>query len=211
MNIIDNKIFDNLNLLPYDCQGWHGRHPIFQELISKVKPKLIIEVGTWKGQSAINMAKIIKKNELNCKIYCVDTWLGALEFWDIYKHTKERNLNLKNGYPQIYYQFLSNVLHENLQDLIIPFPNTSSIASKYFKNNNIKADLIYIDASHEEEDVYMDIKNYIKLLNPGGIIFGDDWKGGAANGVKAAVSRFARENNSSLIVTNDNIFWQINT
>lgn len=209
MNIIDEKIYENLNLLPYDCQGWHGNHPIFEELINKAKPKLIIEVGTWKGQSAINMAKIIKKIKLDCKIYCVDTWLGALEFWGAYKHTPERNLNLKNGYPQIYYQFLSNVVHENLQDLIIPFPNTSSIAYSHFKNNNIKADLIYIDGSHEEEDVYIDLKNYTKLLNKDGIIFGDDWPGGAANGVKAAVNKFIKENNLNLKITNDNIFWQI--
>lgn len=209
MNIIDDKIYENLKLLPYDCQGWHGNHSIFQELIAKTNPKVIIEVGTWKGQSAINMGKIVKKMELDCKIYCVDTWLGAVEFWGAYKHTPERNLNLKNGYPQVYYQFLSNVVHENLQDLIIPFPNTSSIAYTHFKNNNIKADLIYIDGSHQEEDVYTDIKNYIKLLNQGGIIFGDDWKGGANNGVKAAVNRFIEENNLNLKITKDNIFWEI--
>jgi predicted O-methyltransferase YrrM len=205
MNKIDNTIYDNLELLPYDCQGWGGTLPIFSELISTVKPRLIIEVGSWKGQSAITMAKTVKELKLDCKIICVDTWLGALEFWDWEKHTPERNLLQKNGYPQIYYQFLSNVVHDNVQDIITPFPNTSSIAARYFKNQKVTADLIYIDASHDEEDVYLDIQNYIGLLSPHGIIFGDDYIGW--DGVNKAVNRFIKDHNKKLETSG--IHWKI--
>jgi predicted O-methyltransferase YrrM len=207
MNIIDKSIYTNLELLPIDLSGWNGNCKIFKTLIEKIKPSTIIEVGTWKGQSAINMANIIQQNNLNCNIYCVDTWLGALEFWGFACDTPDRNLLQKNGYPQIYYQFLSNVVHTNTQDIILPFPCTSLIAARFFKNKKISADLIYIDASHDEFDVYHDIKNYYSLLSENGIIFGDDYI--TFPGVALAVNKFTEEMNLSLNLTEHN-FWIIN-
>lgn len=173
---MQSNIYEGLELLPQDLQGWNGNSDVFRQLIEKTNPKVIIEVGTWKGQSAINMAKVIKEQNRDCKIYCVDTWLGSLEFID--DNTPERDLMKKNGYPQVYYQFLSNVVHNGVQDIIIPFPQTSLIAARWFNSKCIKSQLIYIDASHDEEDLYTDIASYIGIID-NGIIFGDDitWEG----------------------------------
>jgi len=203
MNTIGENIYEGLELLPEDSQGWNGNDPIFKELIKEKQPSVVIEVGTWKGQSAVNMGKAIKEQGLNTTLYCVDTWLGAIEFWDNLADSSERDLMLKNGYPQVYYQFLSNIVHNNLQDVIIPFPNTSLTCAKYFISKNIKADLIYIDASHEYEDVLKDIKVYWEILNDGGIMFGDDYS--AWSGVKEAVNKFKQENN--LTLGGDLNFW----
>ncbi len=159
--------------LKQDLQGWNSQHPLFAELIQQVQPKTIIEVGTWKGASAINMGIVAKTWAFDTKIYCVDTWLGALEFWTTHKETQERDLMLKNGYPSIYNQFISNVIHAGLQDMIIPVPNTSFIGAKILQHYNIKAELIYIDGSHEYEDVLSDIKSYKELCS--GVMFGDDY------------------------------------
>jgi hypothetical protein len=71
-----------------------------------------------------------------------------------------------------YRQFLSNVIHENLTDRIIPFRMNSTEAAEGL---NIMADLIYIDAGHSEESVFNDIHAWSKHLNPNGILCGDDW------------------------------------
>jgi hypothetical protein len=153
------------------------------------------------------MAEHIKHTNKSTKIYCVDTWLGAIEFWSSHKSTPERDLLLKNGYPNIYYQFLSNVVHRKVEDIIIPFPNTSYIGYLYFKSQNIKADMIYIDASHDEFDVYNDIKHYMEILNTNGVIFGDDYK--SWEGVKKAVDRYSYENDLDVQLAENN-FWVIN-
>ena len=197
MNNLEN-IYTDLHILPRDEQGWNGNSIVFRDLINELKPNTIIEVGSWKGQSSINMGLCLKANGIPGKIYCVDTWLGAAEFWNELAHTPERDLLLKNGYPQIFYQFLSNVVHNNLQDIIIPFPNTSLIGAKYLKYNKITSNLIYIDASHEELDVYNDLVAYYDLLQPGGVMFGDDFH--AWPGVYAAVNRFARENEFDITI-----------
>lgn len=156
-----------------DLQGWNSDHPIFRQLIEQTQPEVIIEVGTWKGASAIRMAKICKELGLTTKIYCVDTWLGSIEFITTMKDTPERNLMYRDGYPQVFYQFWHNVQVNRVDDIITPIPNTSSNGARYFRHYGIKADLVYIDASHEYEDVKQDIINYTPLCNK--VMFGDDW------------------------------------
>lgn len=199
--------FDNLTefkLLNKDIQGWNGTNNIFSELIDLTQPEYIIEIGTWKGQSAITMAHHIKENQYNSKIICVDTWLGAIEFMT--DEDSEHHLMISFGYPQVYYQFISNIIHEKCEDIIIPFPNTSLIGAHYFISHGIKSQLIYIDGSHSYTDVDLDINFYWKVLDEKGIIFGDDYQCGD---VKDAVDKFVNENKLDLKLqhTEKNIFW----
>ncbi len=185
MNLINTNVYDNI--LPSNIeqvQGWNSYSNVFQQVIEETRPSVIVEVGTWLGASAINMGKITKQLGLNTKIYCIDTWLGAEEFWTSLRDTPERNLKLKSGYPQVYFDFLSNVVRHQMQDIITPIPNTSHIGSRILKHYNIKADLIYIDGSHDYSDIKQDIIDYKELLNPNGVMFGDDIGWG---GVKQAV------------------------
>ena len=62
--------------------GWNGDRQIFPALIKQLKPSLIIEVGSWMGLSAANMATSCKALGLNdTAVVCVDTWLGSKEHW----------------------------------------------------------------------------------------------------------------------------------
>jgi hypothetical protein len=90
----------------------------------------------------------------------------------------------------VYYQFLANVCHKGHQQRVVPFPQTSATAALWLRYFGFTAELIYIDASHEEEDVYADLLAYWEVLAPGGVIFGDDW---TWDGVRLAVLRFTRE------------------
>lgn len=162
---------------PDDVRGWGSDSPIFKEMIEQVRPRLIVEVGTWKGASALTMAQACDALDLDTRIVCVDTWLGAHEFIGV---GGERDLLLRHGWPMVYFQFLANVVKANQTRRIIPFPQTSLIAARYLAQHQIKADLIYIDGSHDEVDVAMDIRAYLPLLRTGGVLFGDDydcWEG----------------------------------
>lgn len=177
---------------PLDLHGWGHESTAFRELIQTRKPKLIVEVGTWKGASAIRMAEEVAAAGLDSQILCIDTWLGALEFWTAQDDPERyKSLRLQNGWPQVYYQFLANVCHKGHQQRIIPFPQTSATAALWLRYFGLKADLIYVDASHEEDDVYGDLLAYWEVLAPGAVLFGDDW---SWDGVRLAVQRFAREN-----------------
>ncbi len=188
-----------------DLQGWNGRHPIFEEIISHVRPSLIIEVGTWKGQSALHMAEVLKKVGVQCKILCVDTWLGNIEHWNIKRSDRiYDSLSIKNGYPQLFYQFLANVMHCGQSDVIIPFPQTSTSAARWLCNAGIKADIIHIDASQEYNDVVMDLKAWAPIIADQGVLIGDDYPW---EGVQRAAHEFATERNLEIYV--DNPKWVV--
>jgi hypothetical protein len=186
MNKIGDKVFEGIQPSGVaNVSGWNSDQPLFRELIEKTRPAVIIEVGTWLGASAIHMAKICRELGLQTTIYCVDTWLGAEEFWTSQADTGERDLRQKNGYPQVYFDFLANVVQHDCQDLIVPIPNTSTIGSIILQDRRVLADLIYIDGSHEYQDVKTDVLAYKKLLSPKGLMFGDDIGWGS---VKMAIS-----------------------
>ena len=199
MSFIDKYYYKNFTPL-YEgvkTENWCGKNPVFEQMVSWIKPKTIIEVGTWKGNSTIQIANATKKHNLDSTIFCVDTWLGGIDIED--KFTKKRF-----GYPTVYFDFLTNVINSDCQDIIIPVPNTSKCCYQMFKKNKIKAQLIFIDASHQEEDVYDDLCNYGELLEEGGKLFGHDWQW---VGVNNAVTRYAKENNRIIDQSGCGQFW----
>ena len=176
---------------PDDASGWGSDSLAFGELIEELRPTRILEVGTWKGGSALNLASHLQRLGLDAEIVCVDTWLGALEMWtDLDDPSRHGALGLRHGYPTLYYRFLANVCRAGHQDRITPLPLPSFTAAQWFAVNGVQAEMIYVDASHEEEDVYQDLVSYWNLVRPGGVLFGDDWDW---DGVRLAVQRFAGE------------------
>ena len=77
----------------------------------------------------------------------------------------------------------------------MPFATTSVIAARFFARRNIKADLIYIDGSHDYIDVKMDLLHYTHVVSENGMIFGDDY---CWEGVKQAVDEHVSDNNTRL-------------
>ena len=181
-----------------DPQGWGHRHWVFDYILKAARPKVIIEVGTWKGGSAVKMAQLIKELGLDAALICVDTWLGSPEH--IRKPEKNRwtdSLNRRWGYPQLYHKFMANVLKWNCQDVIVPFPATSENAAVVFGQARLKADVVYIDAAHEYEPALRDFRDYWEILNDGGYLIGDDYIGW--EGVTKAADEFAQSKGATLV------------
>jgi hypothetical protein len=186
------------HLRPLDLQGWGSDDPNFKRVLEQTRPELIIEVGTWKGGSALHMLEEAAKMGFSPEIICVDTWLGALEFWmDKNDPDRYRSLDLLAGFPSIYYQFLSNVVHLGRTSQVMPLPMTSLIAARWLSLHGVKSRLIYVDASHDEVDVMADLEAFWPLVEQNGILFGDDY--GIWPGVTAAVQKFASKQGLSII------------
>ena len=173
---IQNMIFggnpyDGFTTIDYDLHGHDQGYDraFFADILDRSKPKTILEIGSWKGRSAVEMARVAP----NAEIVCVDTWLGAIEFIKP-PGDSSRCLDRINGWPMVYYTFLSNMIHEGLSDRVTPFPMTSTLAMRQFRNNGFKFDFIYIDGSHETDDVARDIIEAKQIINPNGTICGDD-------------------------------------
>ena len=177
--------------------GWSAPLDVYERIIreaaeslwtaSNSSLRLVVEVGVWQGLSALHLARALKAHTGGGALLAVDTWTGALEFWTGRGgFTRERNLHFRNGYPQVYYHFLSNAVRSGLAEFVVPFPVTSRLASDFFREKNIEwqrtgsssrmmPDVVHLDAAHEENDVAEDIRLWWPLLRPGGILLGDDF------------------------------------
>ncbi len=192
--------FAGFDHAPYalDLQGWNQDDPAFAAVIAHVRPRLIVEIGSWKGASAAHMARLCQQQGLATRIICIDTWLGSVEFlrWRAKRPDYYAALGHVQGWPMLYFQFLANMAKSGLADMITPFPMDSANAMRWLKELGLAADMIYLDGSHEQDDVARDLEHAYAILRPGGVLLGDDYVNWP--GVTAAADGFARRKRESL-------------
>lgn len=153
--------------------NWGGDNELFKELIRERNPEVIVEVGSWRGESAITMGRLLAELGLDGAIICVDTWLGSAEHWNDPGAGGGLNPGI-DGHPTVYRDFLANVKGAGLTETVIPFPISSEAGARYLGHVGIHPDLVYIDASHEYRTVLNDMEAYWEILAPGGTMFGHD-------------------------------------
>lgn len=103
----------------------------------------------------------------------VDTWLGGAEHW--LDREDRALLGLVGGYPTVYRQFIANVTARGAASDVFALPLSSTAAARVLEELGVVADVVYIDASHDLDDVSADLRNYWRLLRAGGLMFGDDY------------------------------------
>lgn len=207
-------VWANMEPWPTNIHRYNDWSRYFSSIITAQKPKIIVEIGSWYGFSAISMANILKKEQLDSMIICIDTWLGSIEHWA--GNVNREQLMLKNGYPQVFYQFMSNVKNAGHLDTIFPIPMPSLAALRWMDLKGVKADMVYIDGSHNEHDVNWDLRYSFSILNDGGTLCGDDY---TWNTVSRPVEAFAAEIGKKVVVGDQIIssrgtpqaFWMIKT
>jgi len=162
--------------LPFVAQGWFVRtvEIMLGQFCKQVRPSVIIEVGSWLGKSTRFLAD-------RCDLLiAVDHWLGSKEHQEAHKETL----------PMLFDQFLSNCASRQHKILALRMTSAEAAALPL-----PQADLIYIDAAHEEDAVKADIGDYFGFLAAGGVMCGDDYDPRIARGqgIARSVHGFASE------------------
>ncbi|MBS0603535.1 MAG: class I SAM-dependent methyltransferase [Verrucomicrobia bacterium] len=187
------------SLMPQAFEGELLNARPLENLIKATGAKTVIELGSFKGDSTILIARNLPESGI---VYAVDHWF--LPPYDQSVPFFYAKVDVKN----LYNQFLSNVIHTGQTEKIIPVRTSTLDAVSFFKINGISPDLIYVDASHDEKSVYDDLTAYFPLVKGHGVICGDDYIWGINDlPVMKAVNRFARENNLEIHVDENKVFW----
>jgi SAM-dependent methyltransferase len=211
-NRLRGNAYQYLNTKGYlpDLRGWI--HPNFEPKLQEISdtaigaPLRILEVGSWKGLSSSILGRIARSRNDGSSVLCIDTWLGAPEFWTwgIDDPTRGVSLGLNHGYPSVFYTFTRNMKAAGLENQVVPFPISSDQGFDVLRHYKATFDLIYVDAAHEENAVLRDMENAWSVLAPGGMLFGDDYSSNWP-GVVAAVHRFIRARNLKGVA--DDVLW----
>lgn len=155
-------------------EDWFTYPNLYKKVVESAGNEFhFVEVGSWKGRSSVFMAVEIINSGKNIKFDCVDTWEGSVEHLD-YDEIKEKKL---------YDIFLNNI--ESVKHVINPVKMSSLEAVNLYGDKTL--DFIFIDASHEYEDVKRDIIAWLPKLKIGGVLAGHDY------GVFDGVTRAANE------------------
>jgi len=147
---------------------------IYREAVRRApadKRSVFVEVGAWKGRSTAYMAVEIANSGKPIEFYVIDTWDGSDEL----EHMKD--LDCRDG--RLFSVFCENMARGGVLDLIYPVRMKSVIAAKLF--GGAKTPLfVFLDGSHEFEDVSSEIHEFVKRMHRLGAVIGGhdyDWPG----------------------------------
>nr|ACD54616.1 unknown [Adineta vaga] len=146
---------------------------IAQEL--SIPLHLVVEIGSFIGKSSSNIGRVIQNNPAwadKTVLLCIDTWLGSVEHW-----IQERPLiGIEFGRPTIYEQFLANMIEAELTNTVLPLSTPSLVGAQILLRHKLFPQIIFLDSAHLQGETLVELELYWELLQPGGILVGDDWK-----------------------------------
>jgi hypothetical protein len=147
--------------------------PVWTEIFDsrkETKIKSVLEIGSYEGRATVFLCSNVLDPKTKYDI--VDTFGGSLEESGM-EATAERLSN--NDF--IYENFVHNISFHTDIDFDIHRGMSQNILPTLVEANK-KYDLIYIDASHEADDTFVDAYYAHKMLNKGGLLIFDDfgWK-----------------------------------
>lgn len=163
---------DVASLIPQDVDGWCDFADVYDGAVKRA-PEFgsLVEVGAWKGQSAILMARLIQRSKKQLRFTVVDHWEGSGEH-----HT--------NGIAcdNLRAEFEANLKRHNVWGQVDIASGPSPYAAHCFDDASL--DFVFLDASHDRASVVADIKAWLPKVKTGGILAGHDYGyAGVAAGV----------------------------
>lgn len=133
--------------------SWLGHIPFVFYLVPQLKPMMVVELGTHRGNSFFAFCQAAKEAGLSTKCYAIDTWRGD-------SHT--------GYYIDDIYSDVSKHLQENYPDNAVLLRMTFDEALIKFENGSI--DLLHIDGLHTYEAVKHDFETWLPKLSEKAVI-----------------------------------------
>lgn len=152
--------------------GWfhHGQHIL--SLVKTHQPRVVVELGTWRGASAIAIARCVRA--WRGVVYCVDTWQGNVD---------------GNGHerPDMIAECAWNQIRAGIAGSIRLIPASTLDAAAWWSG---PIDFLYIDANHSYQAVKDDLRAWVPHVAEGGLIAGDDYGNSIYPGTTRAWDEF---------------------
>jgi len=151
--------------------GWFTFPLFYSSVVDQAKDGYhFVEVGTWKGKSACYMAVEIINSEKKIKFDCIDTFKGSEdeEYANPNSSSYEPLLSTSDG---LYNHFLDNI--KPVKHVVNPIRKSSLEVVNEYADESLNC--VFLDAAHDYENVYNDIKAWLPKVKKGNILAGHDW------------------------------------
>ena len=133
-------------------------------LFPQLKPKRILEIGSFEGQATCYAIESGFCEEITC----VDTWEGGIEHSKINMRSVEESFDHNTSLANASLDAAVNVIkRKGYSDF--------QLASLLAEGKQGYYDFVYVDGSHQAPDVIVDAVMAFKLCRKGGVIGFDDY------------------------------------
>lgn len=133
--------------------GWIPHIPFAFYIVECMKPSVIVELGTYSGNSYFAFCQAVKDLQLQTRCVAVDTWQGDIHVGKYGNEVYERVKNINDKEFSAFSRLMQ-----------MPFDE----ALPHFPGNSI--DLLHIDGTHTYEAVKHDFNSWLPKVRQGGII-----------------------------------------
>jgi len=147
-------------------------------LLDRHRPKVVVELGSWLGQSAIAMARSVRR--WGGTVTCVDTWAGDLN---------DDGGSLGGKSPIMLVSCARAMVQAGVGAHVRLIPSMTVDAAAHWTQ---PIDCLYVDADHSYAGVMADLEAWVPHVRAGGLIAGDDYEHVRYPGVKSAWDDFER-------------------
>jgi len=151
-------------------QGWfnHGERAL--ALIEQYRPVVCVELGTWRGASAIATARVVRR--WGGRLTCIDTWAAG-----------------PVGPPTMLTECEANLAAAAVANVDLVVSRSVEAAAQWAGGS---IDYLYVDADHSEQSVTDDLAAWWPHVRVGGLVAGDDYGDPVYPGVTTAWDKFER-------------------
>jgi len=137
--------------------AWAGHIPFAMFITSAFRPRIFVELGTFRGASYCAFCQAVKSVKTETKCFAVDTWQGDAHAGQI---EREVLVKLKDYHDPLYGDF-SRLVESTFDEALDDFADGS-------------IDLLHIDGFHTYEAVHHDFETWQPKMSTRGIVLFHD-------------------------------------
>lgn len=161
---------------------WRG--PMLYSLVRKLKPRVILELGTGRGYGAFSMAKALVDGGIDGKLITVDRTPADRSFEWPYVNTDQENVTAHISLNDFWGRHLAASLNERIE---FRRGDTASVHT-LLADQAGKIDLIFIDSDHTYNGVALDFLSAHSISSRSAVFVFDDYSATSGYGIRKLVN-----------------------